>query len=80
MKAPKDYTIHLLLFIFGLALLFNLPACYRSSNTQQQPMYDYSLVIVGDTIIVRDTYGRFVGKALLTDDSAIGCLIYEDNE
>lgn len=29
MKKNKDYTIHLIIFILGLAVLFNLPAYYR---------------------------------------------------
>lgn len=62
----KDYTIHAMLLCFGLALLFNLPACYKAPEPFKYSGYEtsdtayyngeilYPDMIHDDTLIVVD--------------------------
>lgn len=74
----KYYTLHTLALCFGLACLFNLPACYKSSASPAP--IEYTVKIISEDSFSLYKADRFIGNCFLTDDSEIGYLIIHGNK
>ena len=79
MTKSKDYTLTAILLVMGLAVLFNLPACYQSNKPSsnecrfegaecpnaQHYLRDYQLEYHNDTLWIYDA-DRLVGTHIDT--------------
>lgn len=87
-KKKKDYTLLALAIPFALAVLFNLPGCYKKQDgcryegaecpNAQQYMREYQLQLDMDTVTVFDG-DRIVGRYVSRFDSQLDSILIEDN-